>query len=111
MARSDNRFSLRLSDELKGQMSYWASKENVSDAEFVRLCISEKLERSNGDFDVPSLGLARLNQLVDVVEGLRVEQANFQAMLSSVLSSFTALVHGDDYFSLTSSDEEVLVNE
>ena len=59
------RVALRLHPDLHERVKYWADKEGVSINEWIMSAIEGQIARANGDYDLPTAEIARLNQLVD----------------------------------------------
>jgi len=76
---------------------YWASKAGISVNEYVAEGLEEKIARENGDYDLPTLEQARLNQLVDQVSSLSTNLANLQSVVTDGFGSLLGLTRGDNY--------------
>jgi len=76
---------------------YWASKAGISVNEYVAEGLEEKIARENGDYDLPTLEQARVNQLIDQVASLATNVANLQAVVTNGFGSLLGLTRGDNY--------------
>ncbi|SIO89648.1 hypothetical protein BQ8420_22665 [Nocardiopsis sp. JB363] len=67
----------------------------------------EKIRRENGDFDVPDLLTARMNQLIDENKALSTNVANLERVITSGLDSLIGLTRGENYLSDQYEDGEL----
>lgn len=88
---------VRLHPDRKQQVQYWASKRGVSANEYMVDAIDAAIRRENGDYDLPTLEIARLNQLVDEVKALSLNSANLERVVTSGFDSLIGLTRGDSY--------------
>lgn len=91
------RVPLRLHPDTKERAKYWAAKANVSVNEYMAEAVEEKIRRENGDYDLPTLEVARLNQLSDEMRSLSVNNANLQTVILQVFDTLMGLTRGDNY--------------
>lgn len=98
---------LRLHVDTKARVGYWASRADMSDNEYMTEAIEEKIARENGDFNVPSLIVQRINEMIDRMGSLTVAQNNLQRVCLDGFGSITGLARGDDY--LLDDDDGELV--
>lgn len=92
-----HRVTLRLTDKDYGRLTYWAEKAGMSVNEFVPTILDRWIDIENGNYQLPTLEAARLNQIIDVVLGL---SSNVQSLESVVISGFDSLLKltkGDNY--------------
>lgn len=89
---------VRLSADDKERARYWADKRGFpSLGEYVGAAVAEKIARENRDYDLPTLEIARLNQLVDEIKSLSVNVANLERVTTSGFDSLIGLTRGDNY--------------
>lgn len=88
---------LRLCPETKQRLQYWAAKKGMSANEYAVEAIEEAVRRENGDYDLPTLEIARLNQLVDEMKALSVNSANLERVVTQGFDSLIGLTRGDNY--------------
>lgn len=101
-----HRVTLRLNDKDYDRLSYWADKHGVSVNEFVPMLLDRWVSIENGDYQLPTLEQARLNQLIEVIVGM---SSNVQSLESVVINGFDSLLKltkGDNYL-LEHEDGEV----
>lgn len=88
---------LRLCPETKQRLQYWAAKKGMSANEYAVEAIEEAIRRENGDYDLPTLEIARLNQLVDEMKALSVNTANLERVVTQGFDSLIGLTRGNNY--------------
>lgn len=92
-----HRLTLRLSDKDYDRLSYWSEKVGMSMNEFVPVILDRWVDIENGNYQLPTLEAARLNQIIDVVAGL---SSNLQSLESVTINGFDSLLKltkGDNY--------------
>jgi len=101
------RFPVRLHIDVKARLEYWADKRGYSSAnEYVVDAIVEKIRRENQDYDLPTLEIARLNQVVDEMRAMSINVANLERVITSGFDSLIGLTRGDNYL-LDAEDGEL----
>ena len=100
------RRAVRLRQDTDQRASYWADRENISVNEFIAEAVEEKIARKNGDYDLPTLEQARLNQLIDQMASLSTNVANLQSVTTSGFDALMGLTRGDNYL-LDDEDGEI----
>lgn len=101
-----HRLTLRLSDVDFDKLSYWSDKAGMSINEFVPVILDRWVSIENGNYQLPTLEAARLNQIIDVVTGL---SSNIQSLESVTINGFDSLLKltkGDNYL-LEHEDGEI----
>ncbi|WP_329142971.1 hypothetical protein OIU91_04605 [Streptomyces sp. NBC_01456] len=89
---------VRLSSDDKQRAEYWAGKRGFSSVnEYVAEAVVEKIRRENLDYDLPTLEIARLNELVDQVAALAKNSANLERVVTTGFDSLIGLTRGDNY--------------
>lgn len=92
------RVGIRLSSTNRERAAYWADKRGYPSVnEYMATAVIEKIRRENGDFDVPELLTARLNQLIDENKALSTNVANLERVFTSSLDSLIGLTRGENY--------------
>jgi len=91
------RKTLRLHPDTVQQAGYWAKKREMDENEYLALAIEEKIARENGDYDLPTLEIQRLNQLIDEIRALSTNSANLEAVVTTGFDSLLGLTRGDSY--------------
>lgn len=92
-----HRLTLRLNHKDFDRLSYWADKKGVSINEFVPMMLDLFIGIENGNYQLPTLEQARLNQLIDATLSL---SSNVQSLESIVIHGFDSLLQltkGDNY--------------
>ena len=95
--RITKRVTLRLSEEDYERLSYWADRKGFSVNEFVPVLLDRYVDIENGDYQLPTLEAARMNQLLDAVTAM---SRNMESLTSIVVSGFDSLLQlsrGDNY--------------
>lgn len=89
---------LRQHADDKQRAAYWADRRGYSSVnEYMAEAVAEKIRRENFDYDLPTLEIARLNQLVDEVAALSRNQANLERVMTSGFDAIIGLTRGDNY--------------
>ncbi len=89
---------VRLNPDDKQRAEYWADKRGFSSVnEYVAEAVVEKIRRENLDYDLPTLEIARLNELVDQVAALAKNSANLERVVTTGFDSLIGLTRGDNY--------------
>ncbi|NUR01535.1 MAG: hypothetical protein HOY79_34905 [Streptomyces sp.] len=89
---------IRLDPDDKQRAKYWADKRGFSSVnEYVAEAVVEKIRRENLDYDLPTLEIARLNELVDQVAALAKNSANLERVVTTGFDSLIGLARGDNY--------------
>ncbi|UQA91369.1 hypothetical protein [Streptomyces halobius] len=89
---------VRLDPDDKQRAEYWADKRGFSSVnEYVAEAVVEKIRRENLDYDLPTLEIARLNELVDQVAALAKNSANLERVVTTGFDSLIGLTRGDNY--------------
>jgi hypothetical protein len=97
VGNQSHRLTVRLSEEDFNRLEYWSNYAGVSINEFIPEILDRWVNIENGNYQLPTLEAARLNQLVDVVTGL---SNNVQSLESITINGFDGLLKltkGDNY--------------
>lgn len=92
-----HRLTLRLSEKDFDRLSYWAEKAGVSLNEFVVLILDRWIDIENGNYQLPTLEIARLNQLIDVIMTLSSNIQTLETISINGFDSLLKLTKGDNY--------------
>lgn len=101
-----HRLTIRLTDMDFERLSYWADKEKVSINEFIPMILDRWVEIENGDYRLPTLEQARLNQLIDVILGMSNNMQSLESVVIHGFDSLLKLTKGDNYL-LEHQDGEI----
>ncbi|MDW6058167.1 hypothetical protein SAZ11_08695 [Streptomyces sp. FXJ1.4098] len=89
---------VRLDPDDKQRAEYWAGKRGFSSVNaYVAEAVVEKIRRENLDYDLPTLEIARLNELVDQIAALAKNSANLERVVTTGFDSLIGLTRGDSY--------------
>lgn len=92
-----DRVFVRLPSDDKQRLEYWADKHQMSANEYVTQAVQESIRRENQDYDLPTLEIARINQLVDVVQANTTNLANLERVVTQGFDTLIGLTRGDNY--------------
>lgn len=95
--KDPERTVLRLAPELRQRLEYWSDRRGVSINEYATEALEAAIRRENGDYDLPTLEIARLNQLVDEMRALSTNAANLERVITQGFESLIGLTRGDNY--------------
>lgn len=88
---------IRVHPDTHENVKYWSKRHELTHREYVEQAIVEKVARENGDYDLPTLEIARLNQLVDEITSLSRSVANLQEVFIRNFDTLVSLTRGDNY--------------
>ena len=97
------RRTLRLSVEDDEKLEYWARKEGYSVNAFIPVLLEQYIGIANGNYQLPTLEVQRLNQLVDSMASMSRNMQSLESIVISGFDSLLGLTRGDNY--LLESDE------
>ncbi|MET3172715.1 UNVERIFIED_ORG: putative DNA-binding protein [Arthrobacter sp. UYCu721] len=100
------RVAVRLHPDTNERAKYWADKANISANEYIVEAVEEKVRRENGDYDLPTLEIARLGQLIDQMASLSTNVGNLERVTVTGFDSLMGLTRGDNYL-LDTEDGEI----
>lgn len=103
------RVFFRLSSDEKQRVEYWAEKRGFSSVnEYVAEAVAEQIRRENLDYDLPTLEIARLNELIDHISALSTNSANLERVVTKGFDSLIGLTRGDETYLLDDEDGELV---
>lgn len=97
VGQDSHRLTLRLAQTDFEKLSYWAKRKEMSVNEFVPFLLEHYIDIENGNYQLPTLEVQRLNQLI---ESQAVMSRNMQALETIITSGFDSLLsltRGDNY--------------
>ena len=108
MAQNNNlhRLTLRLPEDEYQRLEYWATRREMSVNEYMVEALYHMIKRENGDYDLPTAEIARLNQLIEVVMSLSSNVKSLENVTVSGFDSLLGLTRGDNYL-LEHEDGEI----
>lgn len=89
--------SMRVNSTLNEQLRYWSDKRELTLSEYMIDAVREKIARENGDYDLPTLEIGRLAQIVDELRTQSVTINNLEKTISSMLQSIIMLSRDPKY--------------
>ena len=101
-----DRITLRMEPEDTLKLDYWAERAGLSRNEFVLRMLERWIDIENGNYQLPTLEIQRLNQLI---ESQSVMSRNMQALEQVVINGFDSLLgltRGDNYLLEQTDDGE-----
>lgn len=106
MAEETKRVTLRMYPQDQERLAYWANKAGESINEFVVTMLDLYVSIQNGDYAVPTVGINRLNQLIESQQVLVQNVASLEEIVVSGFDSLLSLTRGDNYL-LEEEDGEI----
>lgn len=91
------RVPFRVNKDLKARAEYWADKHDISVNEYIAEALDDRIRRENFDYDLPTLEIARLNQVVDEMKANATNLANLEQVVTRGFDSLLGLVRGSNY--------------
>ncbi|MFC4048306.1 hypothetical protein ACFOY4_01310 [Actinomadura syzygii] len=92
------RVVVRLHPNVKQRAQYWAEQRGYSSVnEYIADAVDGQIRRENSDYDLPTLEIARLNQLIDELKALSTNSANLERVVTQGFDSLIGLTRGDNY--------------
>lgn len=91
------RFTAVVDDEMYHNVRYWANKRGISVNDLLRDALALYIARANKDYDLPTLEVQRLNQLIDGFNALSSNINSLEKIVTSGFDSLVSLTRGDNY--------------
>lgn len=91
------RKTLRFHPDTVERVKYWSNKRGLDENDYAVLAVEEKIARENGDYDLPTLEIQRLGQLIDEMKALSSNSANLERVVIAGFESLLGLTRGDNY--------------
>lgn len=101
-----HRVTTTLLDDDVQRVEYWAARRGISINEYIHDAVIEKIKRENKDYDLPTMEIARLNQLIDAMTVLSTNVQSLESIVTSGFDSLIGLTRGDNYL-LNHEDGEI----
>ena len=92
-----HRLTLRINEDDYQRLQYWAARRGISANDYMIEALYAQIRRENGDYDIPTAEVARLNQLVDLVTWLSSNIKSLENVTISGFDSLLGLTRGDNY--------------
>lgn len=106
---SVNRKSLviRMHPDLHQRVKYWSERDGAESMnEWIQEAIEQRIARANGDYDLPTAEVARLNQLIDGYEAMARNMESLEKVILTMSDSMISMARGDSYL-LDADDGEL----
>lgn len=91
------RISLRLDEDTHERLKYWSARKQVSLNTYVMDAIDLMIAYENGDYDVPTAFMQRINQLTGTVVALQSSVDNLTDVTVNGFDAIAGLARGDNY--------------
>ena len=91
------RISLRLDEDTHERLKYWSARKQVSLNTYLMDAIDLMIAYENGDYDVPTAFMQRLNQLTGTVVALQSSVDNLTDVTVNGFDAIAGLARGDNY--------------
>ena len=101
--QTNHRVTATITNDEYERLKYWADSHGLSVNEYLREAIELAIRRENQDYDLPTLEIARLNQLVHNMTALSTNVHNLESVVVSGFDSLLSITRGDNYL-LESND-------
>lgn len=92
-----HRLTVRIPEDEFQRLQYWADLNQLDINEYVLEAIELKIKHENKDYDLPTLEVQRLNQIIDVVGTLSSNVQSLEHIVTSGFDSLLGLTRGDNY--------------
>lgn len=80
------------------RLKYWSARHGISLNEYFREAIELRIRHENKDFQVDSLLIDRMNQMIDTVTALSSNQKSLEHVIVSGFETLTGLTRGDSNY-------------
>ena len=91
------RISLRLDEDTHERLKYWSARKQVSLNTYLMDAIDLMIAYENGDYDVPTALMQRINQLTGTVVALQSSVDNLTDVTVNGFDAIAGLARGDNY--------------
>lgn len=91
------RANVRMTEDLYNSINYWAEKKGVKVTDYIRDALLLQIKRDNKDYDLPSLEVHRLNQIIDTLEMVSANMSCLQDIVQSNFVNLMTVVNGTNY--------------
>ena len=91
------RVSLRLDEDTHERLKYWSTRKQVSLNTYILDAIDLMIAYENGDYDVPTALMQRINQLTGTVMAVQSSMDNLTNVTINGFDAIVGLARGDNY--------------
>jgi len=105
-----HRISFFATPDENNQLEYFVSAHKdrwQTKADFVRAAVIDYIAHLNGDYDLPTLEIQRLNQLIDTITTLSSNVGSLQDITVNGFGSLLELTRGSNYLVNYDDDGEI----
>ena len=96
-SKNSVRISLRIDADTHERLKYWSARKQVSLNTYIMDAIDLMIAYENGDYDLPTAEIQRVNQLIDVVQSLVSSVDNLQNVTINGFDALVGITRGDNY--------------
>lgn len=101
-----HRVTVTIDSDTYERLKYWSARHECSINEYLKHALEQSIAHENKDYDLPTLEIQRLNQLVDVIEVLSSNIQSLESVTVTGFDSLLGLTRGDNYL-LENEDGEI----
>ncbi len=91
------RISVTIDEKHLERAQYWAEKKGMSLSEYASYALIKQIEHETSDFDIPNLGIQRINQNTEAIEALSSNLESLETIVIRGFESLIGLTRGDNY--------------
>lgn len=96
-AKKTDRHNMRMYPEDFNYLVYWSDRLGMEQSELLITAMYHYVKWRNGDYDLPTAEIQRLNQMVDAVESLVVSQEHLEKSVVNGFDAMLGIIRGDNY--------------
>ena len=97
LSEPTHRVTTTLTESDFKQLEFWAKKHGISINDYIKDAIALMIRWENKDYDLPTLEIQRLNQLVDAMAVMSANVHSLEQVITSGFDSLLGLTRGDNY--------------
>lgn len=105
MPKQQKRVTAVIDEDEYQRVAYWAQSRDMSVNEYIRYALDLTIRRENKDYDLPTLEVARLNQLVENIQVLSLNVGSLERTLIAGLDSLLRMTRGENYLTDTEGSD------
>lgn len=79
------------------RIKYWADKKGISINDFVRDSVNLAIRYENRDYDIPTIEVVRLNQLIESMATLSYNVAGLERVVTTGFDALIEATRGENY--------------
>lgn len=93
----NKRLSMRWYEDDYNKLVYWSEKFDMDMTEFLVTAMHHYIKWKNGDYDLPTAEMQRLNQMIDAVHNLTVSHEHLEQSVINGFDAMLGIIRGDNY--------------